>query len=347
MKLQSLLQGVACSVVLTTNIYAQDVPKNEADQASAGQASAEQKSADDLSLDKKRANARQLATDASNDYRMGSFPEAYDKFNRAYRLVGVPALGVWSARSLRQMNHFLEASERYREVIRAGLPEDASDSDQRSLRDAQAELDDLLPRIPSLAIRLQNAEAGDVEVQMDGDLVDPALVGIKQRVNPGKHTIVGKRGGETIEQSVTLQERASQEITLAFRAGFQAAPKEEPGRTVNVQQGFTPLQTVGIVIMSGGGALLITGIATTIVALGQQSDLRENCPSRACTNEFHGDVDKFNTMKLISAGTLIGGAVVGGIGAVIFATGAPKSREVDPSVALLVRGPSLGLEGTF
>src|SRR5690606_5937684 len=108
---------------------------------------------------------RQLATNASNDYRMGRFQEAYDGFNRAFHLIGVPALGVWSARSLRQLNRLVEASERYREVLKTGAAPEDPEAYHQSLRDAQAELDELLTRIPSLTIRLENAEASDVTVK--------------------------------------------------------------------------------------------------------------------------------------------------------------------------------------
>jgi hypothetical protein len=137
---------------------------------------------------------------------------------------------------------------------------------------------------------------------------------------------------------------------LTFKAGYKAPPKGANGNvtTINVQQGFTPLETVGIVIMSGGGALLIAGGVTTVFALDQQSDLRTNCPSRQCTDDFHKDVDNFNTMKLLSTGALIGGAVLGGVGAIIYVTGGePAQQEADPSVALYVQGSSLGLRGSF
>src|SRR5690606_21659979 len=84
---------------------APESPSQEADEAPADT------STPASSEDRKRASARALATDASQDYRMGRFADAYEKFNRAFRLVEVPALGVWSARSLRQLDRFVEASE--------------------------------------------------------------------------------------------------------------------------------------------------------------------------------------------------------------------------------------------
>src|SRR5690606_38402578 len=110
MSRKSLLLGVALS---GSALSFCTVPSAQAD-AAAGTTSPshdeeELPEGSDPSRDRKRASARQLATDASNDYRMGRFQDAYENFNRAFKLVGVPALGVWSARSLRQMDRLVEA----------------------------------------------------------------------------------------------------------------------------------------------------------------------------------------------------------------------------------------------
>lgn len=281
---------------------------------------------------------------------MGRFADAYEKFNRAFRLVEVPALGVWSARSLRQLDRFVEASERYREVIKTGAPADASASDQQAIRDARAELDELSPRIPQLAIELEHAKAEDVEVTMDDDVLDSALIGAKMQVNPGKHVIVATRGDERIERTITVREGTVEALVLPFKPGYEPPKRDASGNivTVNVQQGFTPLETVGIVVMSGGGALLIAGVATTVVALGQQEELRDNCTGGRCPPEFHEKVDAFGTMKFVSTSALVGGAVLGGVGAALYFSGAGSKKDgADDGVALYVRGTTMGLRGAF
>lgn len=308
-----------------------------------------ERSESEAALDKKRASARQLATDASSDYRMGRFQDAYDSFNRAFRLVGVPALGVWSARSLRQMNRLVEASERYREVLKLGAPVDSEESHETALRDAQAELDELVPLIPNLKITLSNANVEDVAVTMDGEAVDSALVGAKQRINPGKHEIVATRGTEIVKQEVELALRANEEVVLEFKPGYKkfAAPLERKGDAAVIQQGFTTRETIGIVAMSGAGALLITGVVTTILGLGQQEELRKNCPNSECLPEFHSDVNKFDSMKVVSAATLVGAGILGGIGAVLYFGGSEKANADQGEMALYVDGPNVGMKGSF
>jgi len=111
----------------TTNVHAQ---KTEPDTPQTAEESPEAQAR----LDAKRSSARQLATDASSEYRAGRYKEAYDKFNRAFKLVGVPALGVWSARSLKRLNRFVEASERYRDVLKRGVKPDAPEAHTRRSR---------------------------------------------------------------------------------------------------------------------------------------------------------------------------------------------------------------------
>src|SRR5690606_31925468 len=140
------------------------------------------------------------------------------------------------------------------------------------------------------------------------------LVGARQQINPGVRKIVATRAGEVVEREIRVAEGESKEIVLTFRPGYQIHTSDESApETAPVRQGFTPLQVVGVVVMSGGGALLATGIVTTAVGLGQQEKLRKNCTGGACPPEFHADVNKFNTMKLVSTASLIGGAALGGI----------------------------------
>src|SRR5688572_18101105 len=124
-----------------------------------------------------KANARSLANDASSAYRAGNFVAAYDGFNRAFQLVKVPMLGVWSARSLFELGRLVEASERYRDVLKLNLPADAAEGEHQALATAQAELDQLLPKIPTLTVSIQNASVEEVQLTLDGKPMPAALVG--------------------------------------------------------------------------------------------------------------------------------------------------------------------------
>ena len=335
MKFSFVLLGLALSVASTTNVHAQSPEKDS--------------TTSEAQADAKRSSARQLATEASADYRASRFGAAYDKFNRAFKLVGVPALGVWSARSLRQQDRLVEASERYREVLKKGAAADAPESHRKSLKDARAELDELLPLIPNLLITLENATADTVKVSLDGIEVDTALVGVKQRVDPGTHKITGTRESEVVKAEITLTERQTESTVLTFRPGYvpksaavaqdskaENSATKDPGKTRRI---------AGIVTMSAGGAFLIGGIITTMVGLNQKSKLKVNCPNLQCTPEFHSDVDSYNTMKTISMVGLVGAGVLGAVGATLYFTAPKASGPKD--MALYVRGTQLGFRGAF
>lgn len=297
----------------------------------------------DRVTDAKRSSARQLATEASLDYRTRDFAAAYDKFNRAYHLVGIPSLGLWSARSLRELGRLVEAAERYREITRAGAGPDAPAAHLAAIRDAEAELEELKPKIPNLIIKLRDANIEDVSITLDGVEVDSALIGVKQTVDPGKHEIVGTREGEVVEQSITLRERQTEELVLGFRPGYQKKASTQDPESGS-QTGMRPVQAAGIVLMGVGGASLIGGVITTIVALGQQSDLRDNCNEEGeCPPEFHDQVNQFGTMKVLSTATLIGGAVLGGVGLGLYLGGRPKKE----GVALHLHGQGVTFRGAF
>jgi tetratricopeptide (TPR) repeat protein len=351
MKIRPLLVGGAICVSGTTNLYA--APETPAEPAASSETTeAESPAANseaDALADRNRASARQLATDASNEYRMGQFDLAYDHFNRAFRLVSVPALGVWSARSLRQLGRLVEASERYREVLGKATQSADSEANRAALGDAQRELDELLPRIPNLTIQLVGALDSEVEIRLDGELVDPALIGARQRVNPGLRHLVATRGTETVKEEFSLTEGANHDVTVTFQvqqAVVLPAPVAAPRTTEATDQGGMPTtQVVGIALMGGGALFLGAGIVTTILALGEQADLQETCDSGICPADAQADVDQFNTMKSVSTAALIGGAALGALGATLYFTGSPQKQQA--RLGGYVSANSIGLLGAF
>ena len=312
--------------------------------------------------DAARSNARQLATDASEAYRAAQYDMAYDRFNRAYKLVGVPALGVWSARSLERGGRLVEASERYREVLANKAAGEPSSAEADAVRDARLELDELLPRIPNLIVRIQNAEPSKVEVKLDGARVATELLDVKQRVNPGKHTLTAQRGSERFEQEVTLGEREVKDLVFQFEAERPAeavTPSAQP-LDQQPQAGGFDTQTVGLVSMGVGAAFLAGGIITGVVALGQESALVPLCPiyngERNCPESERAARDELETMKTLSTIGFIGAGVFGALGATLFIVGSSSSdsrattaRDVPrkPDVALRLTPTSAHLFGTF
>jgi hypothetical protein len=292
--------------------------------------------------DAARSNARQLATSASEAYRAGQWDLAYDRFNRAFKLVGVPALGVWSARSLEQSGKLVEASERYREVLAIQLGAAPSESDSQAQRDARVELDALLPRIPNVLIHVQNASVDDVKITLDGKRVPPELLEVRQRVNPGAHLLQGTRGQEQLEQRVELAERDSKDATFVFEVIAEPAVAATPTDSGTAQQGGFDGRTLGWVSVGVGAAFLASGVITGVVGLGKQSDLETICGTdHVCPTDGSGDtqarIDSMETMKTLSTVSFIGAGVFGALGATLLIIGGPSAPAATVTTA---RGPS-------
>ncbi len=302
--------------------------------------------------DSTRSAARQLATDGSAAYQADDYAQAYDRFNRAYQLVHVPTVGIWAARSLVKLGRFVEASERYLEVERTPLATDAPAEHAKAQRDAADERAQLLPRIPTVRIVLDGAEASEVFVSLNGQLLQAALLGVKCPVDPGKVSVKGVRGEQVVEANVQLAEGASQDVTLTFpklshvtpsaaaaaeSTANQAPPKPSPRGADH---------TLAYVAFGVGGAALITGGVFAGLALSQKSDLDAACPDRKCLPDQHANNDSSETKKLISGIGLVAGAALLGAGVVLWFS-APASDGQQARVGAFYNGQQLGLRGAF
>jgi len=303
--------------------------------------------------DATRSAARQLATDGSAAYQAEDYAQAYDRFNRAYQLVHVPTVGIWAARSSVKLGRFVEASERYLEVERTPLAADAPPEHLKAQRDATDERTQLLPRIPSVRVLLDGADASEVFVSLNGQLLQAALLGVKRPVDPGKLSVKGVRGEQVVEANVVLAEGASQDVTLTFSklshvTPSAAAPQEPPVNSAPPKLSSRgPDHTLSYVAFGVGGAALITGGIFGGLALSQKSDLDAACPDRKCGPEFHSDNDGYETKKLISGIGLVAGAAFVGAGVVLWFTAEAPKNSAQARLGAFYNGQQAGLRGAF
>ncbi|HEX6764138.1 MAG TPA: tetratricopeptide repeat protein, partial [Polyangiaceae bacterium] len=174
--------------------------------------------------DATRAAARDLASEGSDLYQAESFEQAYDRFNRAYQLVHAPTVGIWAARSLVKLGRLVEASERFLELERLTLAENASPEHHKAKEDAAAERQALAPRIPSVRVLLEGAQPSEVFVTLNGELLQTPLVGEKRPVNPGKLAIKGTRGRDVVQAEVDLKEGETRDVKLVFASRSAPGP---------------------------------------------------------------------------------------------------------------------------
>jgi tetratricopeptide (TPR) repeat protein len=318
--------------------------------------------------DSAKGAARELANEGKRDYDAGRFEDAGHKFQRAYEVAKVPTLAVWAARALAKCGQLVAASELYRQATHLTTNDLwVGNAQQRAQADAEKELAELQPRIPRLRVRVEGAAADDVEVTIDDVKLASALYGFEISKDPGRRRIVGKRGGETTEQTIELGEGERKQAVLTFKAALadklpigetdQARLAADQGKLVSPERRdelvtATPAparsggaqRTWGWVAVGVGAAGLITGAVTGIV-VAADSGLRNDCPNNTCDSSKSDKANTYNLMRNLSTV----GFIVGGVGVAVGVTlllWAPK-HEAAPQMALWLGPGTAGFKGAF
>lgn len=169
--------------------------------------------------DSSKAAARELANKAKQDFDGGRFEDAALEFRRAFEVARVPTLAVWAARALAKCGQLVGASEMYRTATQLA-PNDlwVGNAQQQAQEDARREMGELLPSIPRLRVSVAGAARDEVEVTVDRAKIANALLGFEIPADPGRRQIVGRRGTETVEQTVELKPQERKEVVLQFSA---------------------------------------------------------------------------------------------------------------------------------
>jgi hypothetical protein len=310
--------------------------------------------------DATRAAARDLGAEGVEDFQAGNFQPASAKLTRAFEILRVPSLGLWSARALAKVGKLVEASERYLDVTRLDASKGDTAVQRQAQTDAAVEREALLPRIAGLTLEVKGAEAGDVSLTLDGAPVLPALIGVRQPANPGKHVAEARQGGRAVREEVTLAEGQRLSLTLDFAnataapadpsAGPASGSQDQPASSkptdaapvADARPRKVPAGVwVGVAIAGVG---LATGGVTAVLASQKKSDL--DCPNDRCAPSQSDEVDSHN--QLLTLSTV--GFVAAGVGlatAGVFWFTRPKEPERAGHVTPWLGLGSAGLRGTF
>ena len=302
--------------------------------------------------DAARETARQLAYAGARAQAEGRFGEASQYFERGYMLMPVPTLGLGWARALVSLGKWLEARERLREITERPLSEQQAAADRldlgvqrRAQRDAEQELGQLEPRIPTLEVALDGATGDGVGFSVDGAPRSLPAPGERVSLNPGRHRILAVRGGDRSMLDVELAESEHRVVQLHLSP---PPPAEDPS--------WTPMRWAGVGTAATG--VLGLGVASYFFArtLDQKHAAEARCSASAdalapCdprrTSEYHAAYDDGHWATAFA----IGGTALIATGATLFFLG---EREAAPSEAPLQVGLDLGpggwgarLSGTF
>jgi hypothetical protein len=307
--------------------------------------------------DATRGAGRDLGYAGVEAYQAGNYALAAEKFEKSYRLLHAPSLGLWWARSLVKLGRWVEASERYLEVTRLEPVGGKPAVQKQAIVDAAAELSALKPKIPSVVISLEGAEPADVAITIDGTPISSELTGESRPIDPGRHRIAAARGAERTEVEIVVAEGEKKTATLRLsvrETTTVVGPSEQAGGSASASTNVgdaprspSPWRTVGWATLGVGVAGIAVGGVFGIQALNKQGELRDkgcgsdSCPQIAGAAEL---VDEYNSARTVSTVGLWAGGVLAAAGVTLVLV-TPKSK---PPVTLFVSPTrSLGVTGTF
>lgn len=288
-----------------------------------------------------RDAARSLGLSGVDAYQAGDYDVASDRLEKAYALINVPSLGLWSARALAKRNLLVEAASRYFEVAGLQVPQGDAAVQRQAQTDAQLELEQLRPRIPRLLIRVSGADASEVTLVIDGQAVPSSIIGKPRLVNPGAHRVEAKLAA--LQKAAAVEVEAGQEAAVELDFA-PAAKKVEPFSAPNRQPTSTR-RTLGWVGVGAGGVGIALGSVMGALALNKHSAIENSgdCPNNHCPAGKQGEVDRLNLFRTVSTVGFIAGGALAGVGVVLVLT-APSNEQ---PLAASVSGEGVTLTGHF
>lgn len=296
-----------------------------------------------------RATARALALEGHDALKKKDYATAADRFGRADTLVHAPTLVVDWARALQGLGRFVEAHEKYELVLREGVSDSSPKSWLRALEDAKKELDALKPRLAWVTVILK--DPADASVKIDGVLVPPAAVGVRRAADPGfPEVTVSALGYEPFKQTVTVGpgEEKSLEVTLR-KLPEVAAPPPASDAAYRPRQRSEARRVGAYVALGLGGAGVVAGGVTGVLALRKRSELKSECNGEACLPASEKKINTYHLYGTISPIALGAGVVGLGTGLILLLTEPTPEERASASLTVrpLIGFGALGMEGTF
>lgn len=326
--------------------------------------------------DAEKEQVRAFGSDGIKLYEAGKLEEAIVQFRKANAIYPTPQGTLYMARCHAKLGRLVRAREIYTDFTFQKAPPNASQNARDAHAVAEAELENLRARIPTLTIVLVGTLPPDAEVSLDGVILPAAELASKD-VDPGTHTIVAKRksvlssaasktsaGSElVVERSVTLAESQRLHIELELRPARRNEPpapeqptaipggSPAPDPVSNEPGGATPpgagSRTLPIVAFATGTLSLGVGIATGITALGKAGDLKARCPAKRCAPEDEAVARDAHTLATISTVGFMAGGLAVGAGALLLIVRKPAPNLAVSSIQVRAGVASLEVAGTF
>lgn len=278
--------------------------------------------------------------------KQGKYQEACTAFEASQKLD--PANGT--------LFNIAECSEKLGKLSTAWLAyRELGQNDTNTDRKAEAgrRAKKLVPRLPKLLVRIDDAPAG-LQVQIN-DNDSTALLGIESPVDLGDYTIRATAPGyEDFETSVTVKtEGKTVKVKLELEEKQSvAAPKPKKKQPATEPSAPVSHRTRnGVLVGVAGGVALVAGGVFGLRASSKWSDAEALCPDSACAtpeDKRAGDelVDAARSDAKTSTLLVLGGAAIVGVGVYLVVTKKP-ARSTSAMIAPTQGGGAFVLSGRF
>ncbi|WP_437572481.1 hypothetical protein [Sorangium sp. So ce542] len=307
-----------------------------------------------------KAAARALADKGWELFNAGRYEEALAAFRSAEAQVHAPPFLLLAARSCERLGRLIEARALYRRVVDEPLDASASPAFHQAQADAKAGLAALAPRIPALEVAVAGAAPGAVELTLNGERI--AVTTPVER-DPGEYKLVATAPGYTpVTRMFRLTEGKRERVTIELSpASTAAATAPLPAPAPPAAESDARM----IALIGGGaaGALVLAGVAFTLVANGHASDATQqwmkvkamdrgpvNCSSPAGTDQANQCQklssmvdDKYLFSNLAAWSFILGGASALGALGYTWLAGAPSEPEKQMHLSPLVTPGGAGV----
>lgn len=270
-----------------------------------------------------RVAARTLGFEANAALAKKDYAAAAESFARAEALFHAPTLLLGLARADVGLGKLAAARELYVRIVREGVSPGSPAAFSRAVADAQVELAALELRMPPVLVAEKAAPDSGTTSEPPSAPVPPP--------SAAPTTVPGATLVPTPSKSAVL-------APLAAATPRSVSPPSAPSVSLERSLGFAAL---GL-----GGAGLVVGVVTGILALDMESELSAVCPDTRCPPREQATIDAYSSLRIAAGATLIAGAVLAATGSLLILT-TPRPRSQGAFVRPAIGAGFFFLKGAF
>ena len=284
--------------------------------------------------------ARALFQDAYRDEQAGRYPDALAKFRRVAVVRESASVRYRIASVLASLGRLRESRDAFRALAASRAQLTGGDLD---IADSAAERAQTLDRrIPRVVLKLDAPPPPDARVTIDGAPVPVAVSARRFELDPGEHVVQATAPSAfSSESKVTLAEggEATVTVVLAPRAGTKRVESSEPFTPTTPHPSPPRGNTMPILALGFGGALVVTGVLLLVARENDVSDIKDACSptcptaNRQSLESKHDDALLFGPLGFALGGA---GLAIAGVGAYFLlrpADGAASTTSASVRVA--------------